>query len=127
MRKLVLLRHGESEWNRENRFTGWTDVDLSPAGIAEARAGGRQLKADGRLIAAGPMDPRYGGIFLLKVSDDDPQRALDAIRDGDPFYQQHIAQYELLCKGCRLGYPVRDDIPVMLEEEARKLPAEEEI
>ena len=47
MRKLVLLRHGESEWNRENRFTGWTDVDLSPAGIAEARAGGRQLKADG--------------------------------------------------------------------------------
>src|SRR6185503_15060839 len=41
MRKLVLLRHGESEWNRENRFTGWTDVDLSPAGIAEARAGGR--------------------------------------------------------------------------------------
>ena len=47
MHKLVLLRHGESEWNRENRFTGWTDVDLSPAGIAEARAGGRQLKADG--------------------------------------------------------------------------------
>ena len=37
------------------------------------------------------------------------------------------AQYELLCKACRLGYPVRDDIPVMLEEEARKLPAEEEI
>ena len=47
MRKLVLLRHGESQWNRENRFTGWTDVDLSPAGIAEAQKGGRQLKADG--------------------------------------------------------------------------------
>ena len=45
--KLVLLRHGESQWNRENRFTGWTDVDLSEAGIAEARAGGRQLKAEG--------------------------------------------------------------------------------
>jgi 2,3-bisphosphoglycerate-dependent phosphoglycerate mutase len=45
--RLVLLRHGESEWNRENRFTGWTDVDLSPAGVAEARAGGRQLRADG--------------------------------------------------------------------------------
>jgi 2,3-bisphosphoglycerate-dependent phosphoglycerate mutase len=45
--KLVLLRHGESQWNRENRFTGWTDVDLSEAGIAEARAGGRQLKTDG--------------------------------------------------------------------------------
>ena len=47
MRKLVLLRHGESDWNRENRFTGWTDVDLSRSGIAEARAGGRLLKSEG--------------------------------------------------------------------------------
>jgi 2,3-bisphosphoglycerate-dependent phosphoglycerate mutase len=45
--RLVLLRHGESTWNRENRFTGWTDVDLSPAGIEEARAGGRLIKAAG--------------------------------------------------------------------------------
>ena len=45
--KLVLLRHGESQWNRENRFTGWTDVDLSETGIAEARAAGRHLKAGG--------------------------------------------------------------------------------
>src|ERR687895_741916 len=45
MRKLVLLRHGESDWNRENRFTGWTDVDLSDQGIAEARAAGKLLKA----------------------------------------------------------------------------------
>jgi 2,3-bisphosphoglycerate-dependent phosphoglycerate mutase len=47
MRKLVLLRHGESDWNRENRFTGWTDVDLSTQGIAEARAAGKLLKAEG--------------------------------------------------------------------------------
>ncbi len=45
MHKLVLLRHGESAWNRENRFTGWTDVDLSPKGIEEARAAGRLLAA----------------------------------------------------------------------------------
>jgi len=45
--KLVLLRHGESDWNRENRFTGWTDVDLSPKGIEEARAAGRALKSGG--------------------------------------------------------------------------------
>jgi 2,3-bisphosphoglycerate-dependent phosphoglycerate mutase len=45
--RLVLLRHGESAWNRENRFTGWTDVDLSPVGIEEARAAGRVLKASG--------------------------------------------------------------------------------
>ena len=44
---LVLLRHGESEWNRENRFTGWTDVDLSPAGTDEAHSAGRLLKAAG--------------------------------------------------------------------------------
>jgi 2,3-bisphosphoglycerate-dependent phosphoglycerate mutase len=47
MRRLVLLRHGESQWNRENRFTGWTDVDLSPAGIDEAHCAGRLLKAAG--------------------------------------------------------------------------------
>ena len=47
MLKLVLLRHGESDWNRENRFTGWTDVDLSPKGIEEARAAGRALKTGG--------------------------------------------------------------------------------
>jgi 2,3-bisphosphoglycerate-dependent phosphoglycerate mutase len=47
MYKLVLLRHGESQWNRENRFTGWVDVDLSPVGIEEARAAGRQLRSDG--------------------------------------------------------------------------------
>ena len=47
MPKLVLLRHGESDWNRENRFTGWTDVDLSQQGIAEARAAGKLLKSEG--------------------------------------------------------------------------------
>jgi 2,3-bisphosphoglycerate-dependent phosphoglycerate mutase len=47
MQKLVLLRHGESAWNKENRFTGWTDVDLSEKGCQEALEGARSLKADG--------------------------------------------------------------------------------
>ena len=47
MQKLVLLRHGESEWNLENRFTGWTDVDLSDHGIAEAHNAGVLLKGNG--------------------------------------------------------------------------------
>jgi len=47
MHKVVLLRHGESVWNKDNRFTGWTDVDLSDKGRDEARAAGRLLKADG--------------------------------------------------------------------------------
>jgi 2,3-bisphosphoglycerate-dependent phosphoglycerate mutase len=45
--KLVLLRHGESTWNKENRFTGWTDVDLSERGLAEAREAGRLLRESG--------------------------------------------------------------------------------
>ena len=44
---LVLLRHGESDWNRENRFTGWTDVDLSETGVAEAHEAGRLLRDGG--------------------------------------------------------------------------------
>ena len=44
---LVLLRHGESTWNLENRFTGWTDVGLTPRGVEEARSAGRLLKAEG--------------------------------------------------------------------------------
>jgi 2,3-bisphosphoglycerate-dependent phosphoglycerate mutase len=47
MYKLVLVRHGESVWNKENRFTGWTDVDLSEKGIEEAREGGQVLKREG--------------------------------------------------------------------------------
>ena len=47
MYKLVLVRHGESVWNKENRFTGWTDVDLSAQGLTEAREAGRVLKAEG--------------------------------------------------------------------------------
>ena len=47
MPTLVLLRHGESLWNKENLFTGWTDVDLSEQGIAEARTAGELLKAEG--------------------------------------------------------------------------------
>jgi 2,3-bisphosphoglycerate-dependent phosphoglycerate mutase len=47
MIKLVLLRHGESTWNKENRFTGWTDVDLSEHGLNEARQAGQVLKEQG--------------------------------------------------------------------------------
>ncbi|MBC7795338.1 MAG: 2,3-bisphosphoglycerate-dependent phosphoglycerate mutase, partial [Pyrinomonadaceae bacterium] len=47
MRKLVLIRHGESIWNKENRFTGWKDVELSEKGIVEARNAGKLLKAEG--------------------------------------------------------------------------------
>ncbi len=47
MHKIVLIRHGESTWNKENRFTGWTDVNLTEKGLAEAVAAGQLLKAEG--------------------------------------------------------------------------------
>jgi 2,3-bisphosphoglycerate-dependent phosphoglycerate mutase len=47
MHKLVLIRHGESTWNKENRFTGWTDVDLTAQGEEEARSAGRLLRQEG--------------------------------------------------------------------------------
>ena len=47
MYKLVLIRHGESTWNLENRFTGWTDVELTPTGVEQAKEAGRILKAEG--------------------------------------------------------------------------------
>jgi 2,3-bisphosphoglycerate-dependent phosphoglycerate mutase len=47
MHQLVLIRHGESTWNLENRFTGWTDVDLTPTGVSQAIAAGRQLREEG--------------------------------------------------------------------------------
>ncbi|MBT3638757.1 MAG: 2,3-diphosphoglycerate-dependent phosphoglycerate mutase, partial [Acidiferrobacteraceae bacterium] len=47
MKQLVLVRHGQSTWNLQNRFTGWVDVDLSERGVNEARDAGRTLKARG--------------------------------------------------------------------------------
>ncbi len=52
MKTLVLLRHGESAWNKENRFTGWTDVPLSEKGIEEAREAGRLLREGGYVFDA---------------------------------------------------------------------------
>jgi uncharacterized protein YciI len=56
----------------------------------------RTLFEQGTVIASGPFDPRTGGALLLRVPDDDFATALDRVRDGDPFWQQGIAQYELM-------------------------------
>ena len=62
MYKLVLLRHGESDWNRENRFTGWTDVDLSDKGREEAKAAGQLLKREGY-----DFDPAYTSVLKRAI------------------------------------------------------------
>ncbi|HUL58131.1 MAG TPA: YciI family protein [Anaeromyxobacteraceae bacterium] len=56
----------------------------------------RDLKQKGILLASGPFEPRYGGALLLRLPDGDAERALLAVRDGDPFVKANLAQYELL-------------------------------
>lgn len=67
------------------------------------RAFQRQLLADGTLLAAGPHDPRYGGMMLVRVPDGNPEKALDAIRDADPYYKAGVVQYELLVWNVVIG------------------------
>jgi uncharacterized protein YciI len=67
------------------------------------RAFQRKLKDDGMLVAAGPHDPRFGGMMLLRVPDENSQKALDAIRDADPYYQAGVVQYELLAWNVVIG------------------------
>ena len=63
----------------------------------------RQLKDNGTLLAAGPQEPRFGGMFLLRVPDENGQAALDAVRDNDPYYLAGVAQYELIPWNLVLG------------------------
>ena len=71
------------------------------------RAFQRKLKEDGTLLAAGPHDPRFGGMMLVRVGDENPPKALDAIRDADPYYQAGVVQYELLVWNVVIG---KDDL-----------------
>lgn len=72
MKRLILLRHGQSAWNLENRFTGWTDVELSPKGREEARTAGEKMLAAGIL-------PRYYFTSFLKRAIHTLQIAADAM------------------------------------------------
>lgn len=71
------------------------------------RAFQRKLKEEGMLIAAGPHDPRFGGMMLLRVPDENSAKTLDAIRDADPYYQAGVVQYELLAWNVVIG---KDDL-----------------
>ena len=71
MIRLVLIRHGESTWNKENRFTGWTDVDLSEKGVAEARSAGQRLRHAGFAF-----DLAYTSLLKRAI------KTLDLVLDG---------------------------------------------
>ena len=63
----------------------------------------QRLKDEGILVASGPLEPRYGGALLLRVPDEGVEAALDAVRDGDPYWKAGVAQYELLAWNVRTG------------------------
>ena len=65
------------------------------------------LKAQGLLVASGPLEPRYGGALLLRVPDDAVGATLERIRDGDPYWEAGVGQYELLPWNVKTG---RDDL-----------------
>lgn len=70
----------------------------------------KSLKADGILIASGPMDPRVGGALLLRVPDDDVVGTLDAVRDGDPYVTFGVGQYELIPWAVNTGKEALDSL-----------------
>ena len=74
------------------------------------RAFQRRLQEEGKLLAAGPHDPRFGGMMLLRVGDEDAGKSLDAIRDADPYYQNGVVQYELLCWNVVIGRDALDKL-----------------
>ena len=80
MHKLVLLRHGQSQWNLENRFTGWTDVDLTQQGIAEARESARLLTAEEAATESGCVAERWLGSPVTSGREVDQKQASAARR-----------------------------------------------
>ncbi|HXI86146.1 MAG TPA: 2,3-diphosphoglycerate-dependent phosphoglycerate mutase [Parvularculaceae bacterium] len=74
MTSLMLLRHGQSEWNRENRFTGWVDVDLSEEGVKEAKSAGKLLKASGVEFSAAYASVLKRAVRTLWIALDEMDR-----------------------------------------------------
>ena len=98
MYTLVLLRHGESAWNLENRFTGWTDVDLSPKGIEEAKAAGRSMKEAGFVFDVAHTSLLKRAIRTLWLSLEEMDRVWIPIRHSWRLNERHYGALQGLNK-----------------------------
>jgi 2,3-bisphosphoglycerate-dependent phosphoglycerate mutase len=98
MYKLVLLRHGQSEWNRENRFTGWTDVDLSEQGRQEAVEAGRLLKAEGFAFDLAFTSVLKRAIHTLWIALDEMDRSWIKVRKDWQLNERHYGALQGLNK-----------------------------
>lgn len=108
MATLVIVRHGQSEWNLENRFTGWVDVDLSPKGIAEAREAGKKLS-----------NFRFDAAFSSVLQR--ANKTLDAILEQNGQSNLHVERNEAL------NERMYGDLQGMNKDEARKEFGEEQV
>jgi len=98
MHKLVLLRHGESIWNKENRFTGWTDVDLSERGREEARDAGRLLKDEGFAFDVAFTSVLKRAIRTLWIALDEMDRMWLPVRNSWRLNERHYGALQGLNK-----------------------------
>lgn len=105
---MVIVRHGQSEWNLENRFTGWVDVDLSPKGIAEAREAGKKLS-----------NFRFDAAFSSVLQR--ANKTLDAILEQNGQSNLHVERNEAL------NERMYGDLQGMNKDEARKEFGEEQV
>lgn len=108
MATLVIVRHGQSEWNLKNRFTGWVDVDLSPKGIAEAREAGKKLS-----------NFRFDAAFSSVLQR--ANKTLDAILEQNGQSNLHVERNEAL------NERMYGDLQGMNKDEARKEFGEEQV
>lgn len=108
MATLVIVRHGQSEWNLENRFTGWVDVDLSPKGIAEAREAGKKLS-----------DFHFDAAFSSVLQR--ANKTLAAILEQNGQSDLHVERHEAL------NERMYGDLQGMNKDEARQQFGEEQV
>lgn len=99
MYKLVLIRHGESTWNLENRFTGWTDVDLTPTGVEQAKQAGRLLKAEGYEFDVAYTSVLKRAIHTLWHALDEMDRAWLPVVNSWRLNERHYGALQGLNKG----------------------------
>ncbi|MDP3084961.1 MAG: 2,3-diphosphoglycerate-dependent phosphoglycerate mutase, partial [Rubrivivax sp.] len=99
MHKLVLIRHGESTWNLENRFTGWTDVPLTPTGVAQARQAGRLLREAGFEFDIAYTSVLKRAIWTLWHSLDEMDRSWLPVVNDWRLNERHYGALQGLNKG----------------------------
>jgi broad specificity phosphatase PhoE len=110
MYRLVLLRHGESDWNHENRFTGWTDVDLSMAGVEEAHRAGQALREQGFTFDVGYTSLLKRAIRTLWIVLDEVEQMWIPVHRSWRLNERHYGALQglnkvKLSRRSRVGFP----------------------